>query len=118
MNPKIKLKSNKEQITTENIKYYQQLIGFFLFLALIIRADICFTVIKLARFAFNFSKIYFGTIKRIFNYLKGIFNLGIIYNKYTNPYIQGYYNTDYAGDQLEAKSTSGYCLFIAGGLFI
>jgi hypothetical protein len=118
IDPKIKLEPNKDQTTAENIKYYQQLIDFLLFLVLIIKINICFVIIKLARFISNSSEIHFGIIKKVFKYFKSTFNLGIIYNKYASPYIQGYYDADYTGDQLEAKSTSDYCLFIAGGLFI
>jgi hypothetical protein len=109
---------NFTNATAENIKYYQQLIGSFLFLALIIRINICFIVIKLARFVSNFSEIYFGVIKRIFRYLKNILNLGIIYNKYVSFYIQGYCDVDYTRDQLEVKFISGYYLFIIGDLFM
>jgi len=115
---KIKLESNSKQINAENINYYQQLIDSLLFLALAIRIDICFVVIKLTRFASNPNNIHFLAIKRIFRYLKGTAYLGIVYNKNNPNYIQKYVNVDYVGDQLEAKNTIGYLLFITGGIFM
>jgi hypothetical protein len=118
MEAKTKLEPNPKQASAEDINYYQQLIGSLLFLALAVRADICFAVIKLARFASNPSETHFLAIKRIFRYLKGTAYLGIVYSKGDPSYIQGYADADYAGDQLEAKSTTGYLLFIAGGVFM
>jgi len=118
MEAKIKLELNLKEISAKNINYYQQLIGSLLFLVLIIRADIYFAVIKLAKFASNLSNTYFLAIKQVFRYLKSITYLSIIYSKGNPSYIQGYTDADYAGDQLEAKSITGYLLFIAGGVFI
>ena len=80
--------------------------------------NIYFIVIKLTKFASNFNNIYFLIIKWVFKYLKNIIYLNIVYNKNNPSYIQKYINIDYANDQLEAKSTTGYLLFITGGIFI
>jgi len=118
METKIKLEPNPKQTNIENINYYQQLIGSLLFLALAIKADICFAVIKLTRFVSNPSDIHFLVIKRVFRYLKGTAYLGIVYNKDNPSYIQGYTDTNYISDQLKTKSTTGYLLFIVGGVFM
>jgi hypothetical protein len=115
---KIRLELNPEQTNTEDIKYYQQLINFLLFLTLVIRADICFVIIKLVRFVSNPSETYFIIIKRIFRYLKSIVYLRIVYSKSFFNYIQGYVNVDYTSDQSETKNTTGYLLFITGGVFM
>jgi len=81
------LEFNFKQINIENINYYQQLIGFLLFLVLIVRVDICFIIIKLIKFTSNSNNIYFLIIKRIFKYLKNIIYLDIIYNKNNFNYI-------------------------------
>ncbi|TVY50555.1 Retrovirus-related Pol polyprotein from transposon TNT 1-94 [Lachnellula cervina] len=49
----IKLEPNKEQASPTAIKYFQQLIGLLLYLALACRPDITYATIKLARFASN-----------------------------------------------------------------
>ena len=112
------MEPNFKQINIENINYYQQLINFLLFLILIIKANICFIIIKLIRFISNFNNIYFLIIKQIFRYLKDTVYLNIVYNKDNPNYIQEYANTDYIDDQLEAKSTIRYLLFITGDIFI
>ena len=118
MDANIKLEPNKEQAKPETIKYFQQLIGSLLYLALACRPDITFAVIKLARFASNPSELHLNAIKKVFRYLKGTINLGIIYTKNGASYIQGYCDADYAGDLAQAKSTTGYLLFLAGGVIM
>jgi hypothetical protein len=113
-----KYKPNLGQTNKKDIKLFQQYIRSLLFLTLVIRYNIYYTTIKLARYMSNLSKIYFRVVKRIFRYLKGISELRIIY--YNNPetFIQRYYNTDYIGDLASVKSINGYIIFITGGLFI
>ncbi|TVY46935.1 Retrovirus-related Pol polyprotein from transposon RE1 [Lachnellula cervina] len=69
------------------IKYFQQLIGSLLYLALACRPDITYAIIKLARFASNPSETHLSAVKRIFQYLKGTINLGIIYSSKAASYI-------------------------------
>jgi hypothetical protein len=116
MDPKAKLVPNENKAKADEIHYFQILISFFLFLVLACRPDIIFAVIKLARFASNPSQDHVQAIKRVFRYLKGTVTLGIIYFPANQSlYLQGYYNTDYAGDIASAKSTTGYLFMLAGG---
>ncbi|TVY50587.1 Retrovirus-related Pol polyprotein from transposon TNT 1-94 [Lachnellula cervina] len=62
----IKLEPNKEQASPAAIKYFQQLIGSLLYLALACRPDIIYATIKLARFASNPSELHLSAVKRIF----------------------------------------------------
>ncbi|TVY37904.1 Copia protein [Lachnellula occidentalis] len=71
----IKLEPNKEKARL------------LLYLALACRLDIVYTTIKLARFASNLGDLYLNAIKRIFRYLKGTINLGIIYSSNATSYI-------------------------------
>ena len=88
-------------------------------MALVYRLDIIYTIIKLARFVFNPSKLYLNIIKKIFRYLKNIINLGIIYsNKTNNNFIQAYYDTDYTKNLIQTKNIIGYILFLTSGFII
>jgi hypothetical protein len=60
------------------------LIGSLLYIILSIRVDIIFTVIKLTRYTFNLSNIYFIAVKRVFKYLKGTKDYEITYYKNTS----------------------------------
>jgi len=112
----IKLEPYKGQASKEDIKLFQMLIGSLLYITLGIRIDIIFAIIKLARFTSNPSNIHFTAVKRVFKYLKGTKDYGITYYKNGSRFISGYYDADYAGDLVSAKSTTGYIILLAGGI--
>jgi len=53
---------------------------------------------------------------RIFRYLKGTTNLGLLYRKFLDYKLIGFCDADYAGDMIERKSTSGNHQFLGGNL--
>jgi len=53
-----------------------------------------------------------NNITIIVRYLKGTKNLGLHYRKSVDYKLVGFCDTDYAGDRIERKSTSGYCQFL------
>jgi len=55
-------------------------------------------------------------VKRIFRYLKGTTNLGLLYRKSLDYNLVGFCDADYAGDKIERKSTSGNCQFLGENL--
>ena len=116
MDSKVKLEPNPNQANKEEINYFQQIIGYLLFLILATKPDICYAVIKLARFASNLSVGHLIALKNVLRYLKGLKKLGLIYEKSPNKYASGYYNADYAGDIGTAKSTSGISFYLASCL--
>jgi len=119
MDLKAKLVLNENKAKADEIHYYQMLIGSLLFLALASRPNITFVVIRLARFASNPSQDHLQAIKRVFGYLKGTITLGITYSLANqSPYLQGYYNANYASDVSITKSTTGYIFILAGGPII
>ena len=112
----IKLEPNKGIAKETEIIWFQAIIGCLLYLAIITRPDIAFSVILLARFSSNPSLEHINAVNNVFNYLSKTVNLGIIYTKDSNNnYISGYCDADYAGDIASAKSTSGYIFYIANG---
>ena len=115
MDSNIKLEPNSNKASQSEITKFQRLIGSLLYLMLCTRPDIAYPVIKLARFASNPSKTHFKAVYRVFAYLKGIINLGIIYYKNSNKFIIGYCDFNYAGDNITAKSTSGFIFLLASG---
>jgi hypothetical protein len=117
MDSKAKLEPNPNQANKEEINQYQQIIGCLLFLTLATRPDICYSVIKLARFASNPSTDHMIALKNVFRYLKELKKLGLIYEKSSSRYISGYCDADYAGDIGTAKSTSGLSFYLASCLF-
>lgn len=55
-------------------------------------------------------------VNRILKYLKGAPGQGIWMGCNRNTEIVGYCDADYAGDQQDRRSTTGYCTFIGGNL--
>jgi hypothetical protein len=101
--------------TVQNEEYpYQAAIGSLLYLALMTRPDICYAVIRLARYTTSYTRKHILGVKRIFRYLQGTKKLGLTIEG------EGYQPTVYVdaswGDRPEAKSVSGYSLYIGNTL--
>jgi len=73
------------------------------------RPDILFSVCLCARFQSHPKEYHLSAVKRIFRYLKGTTNLGLLYRKSLDYKLVGFCDADCAGDRIERKSTSGNC---------
>ncbi|PKU62765.1 putative mitochondrial protein [Dendrobium catenatum] len=73
------------------------------------RPDIAFAVNKLCQHMHNPLLIHFQLLKRILCYLQGTLHHGLFLPK-TNLLLSAY--SDWVGDQLDRKSTTGYCLLL------
>ncbi|KAK2398040.1 putative mitochondrial protein [Trifolium repens] len=96
-------------------KLYRGMIGSLLYLTAS-RPDILYSVCLCARFQSDPREPHLTAVKRIFRYLKGTTNLGLLYKKSLDSKLVGFCDADYAGDKIERKSTSGNCQFIGENL--
>nr|GEV05098.1 retrovirus-related Pol polyprotein from transposon TNT 1-94 [Tanacetum cinerariifolium] len=64
----------------------------------------------------NPKESHLVAVKRIFRYLKGTPNLGLWYLKGSGFDLKAYSDSDYAGCNLDRKSTSGGCQILGGKL--
>jgi len=96
-------------------KLYRGMMGSLLYLTAS-RPDILFSVCLCARFQSDPRESHLTAIMRIFRYLKGTTNLGLIYRKSLDYQLVGFCDADYAGDRIERKSTSGKCQFLGENL--
>ena len=103
--------------SNSDIKWYQQAIGSLIYPAILTRWDIAVEVGILARYMSNPGPDHIKAVKRILRYLNGHLDHDITFigNTDTSPYINGYVDSDYAGDKEEYKSTTGYIFFLANG---
>ena len=76
------------------------------------RPDIMFAVCTCSRFQVTPKTSHLQAVKRIFRYLKGKPFLGLWYPKASNFDLVSYSDSDYAGDNLDRKSTTGGCQFL------
>jgi len=85
-------------------KLYRGMIGSLLYLTAS-RPDILFSVCLCARFQSDPKESHLTDVKRIFRYLKGTTNFGLLYRKSLDYKLVGFCDADYAGDRIERKST-------------
>jgi len=89
-------------------KLYRGMIGSLLYLTAS-RPKILFSVCLCARFQSDPRESHLTVVKRIFRYLKGTKNLGLLYRKSLDYKLVEFCDADYVGDNIERKSTSGNC---------
>src|SRR3954470_9631207 len=80
------------------------------------RPDIMLSVGMCARFQAAPKESHVVAVKRIFRYLVHTPNFGLWYPKGSSFNLIGYTDSDWAGDKVERKSTSGGCQFLGRSL--
>ena len=96
-------------------KLYRVMIGSLLYLTAS-RPNIMFSVGLCARFQSNPKESHLKAVKRIFRYLNGTEDLCLWYPKGSNFNLMGYTDADYAGFNVDRKSTSGMAHFLGSCL--
>ncbi|XP_075515374.1 secreted RxLR effector protein 161-like [Primulina tabacum] len=114
MSSSIKLDKDEEGISIDT-EMYIGLIGSLLYLTAS-RLDIMFVVCLRARFQANPMQSHFFAAKRILKYFKGTSNVGLWYPKDSSFNLIGYSDADYAGCEIDRKSTSGSYQFLGDRL--
>ncbi|GJY44835.1 hypothetical protein Tco_0433048 [Tanacetum coccineum] len=110
MSMETKLTRDEEGESIDNTKY-RGMISSLLYLTAS-RPDIMFSVCLCARFQKDPKISYLEWDKRIFRYIKGTKHLGLWYHKGFDIETIVYADSDYAGDYVDRKSTSGVCTFM------
>ncbi|GJV95578.1 ribonuclease H-like domain, reverse transcriptase, RNA-dependent DNA polymerase [Tanacetum coccineum] len=94
-----------------DVYLYRSMIGSLLYLTTL-RLDIMFTVCACVRFQIIPKVSHLQVVKRIFIYLKGQPKLSLWYPKDSPLDLESYSDSDYAGANLDRKSTTGGCQFL------
>nr|GEW85202.1 retrovirus-related Pol polyprotein from transposon TNT 1-94 [Tanacetum cinerariifolium] len=76
------------------------------------RPNIMFVFYACSRFQVTSKSLYLEAMKRIFRYPKGQLKLGLWYPKVSSFNMEAYSDSDYAGANLDIKSTTGVCQFL------
>ncbi len=95
---------------------YRQAIGSLLYLSKCTRPDITYAVNQVAQKVEKPTKSDWTKVKRIFRYLKGTLNFGLVYTRGESLNVSGYSDASYAMNE-DRKSTSGYA-YLANGAAI
>ena len=117
---KIPMPTNGHLCTDENgidfdQKVYRSMIGSLLYLCAS-RPDIMLSVCMCARFQATPKESHHKAVKHILRYLAHTPTLGLWYPKGSVFDLIGYSDSDYAGDRVDRKSTSGTCHFLGRSL--
>ncbi|XP_059221638.1 uncharacterized protein LOC131996193 [Stomoxys calcitrans] len=106
----------ESNLLIDNTKY-QKLIGSLLYLSVNSRPDIAVSVSILARKVSCPTQEDWAELKRILKYLKGTINhfLKLSYNNSEDNILIGYADANWAEDNIDRKSNSGYVFQINGG---
>ncbi|KAF2344864.1 Reverse transcriptase RNA-dependent DNA polymerase [Trinorchestia longiramus] len=77
--------------------------------------NVCSYKVRFVAQGLQLLKNHWTCVKRIFRYLKGTSELGILYSNCSDKCV-GYSNADWAGGRSDRKSTSGYCFTLSNSL--
>nr|GEV12654.1 putative ribonuclease H-like domain-containing protein [Tanacetum cinerariifolium] len=99
-----------EEAADVGVHLYRSMIGSLIYLTAS-RPDIMFAVCACSRFQVTPKTSHLHAVKRIFRYLKGQPKLGLWYPKVSSFDLEAYSDSDYAGVNLDRKSTTGGCQF-------
>ena len=98
-----------------DIKVYRSMIGSLLYLCAS-RPDIMLSVGVCARYQAAPKESHLVAVKRVFRYLVHTPNYGLWYPKGSSFKLHGYSDSDWAGDRVDRKSTSGTCQLLGRSL--
>lgn len=94
---------------------YQGMTGSLMFSMVETRPDIAFAISIASRFAKNPSRQHTEALKTILRYMRGSRKRGITYGGHDKLLVEGYSDSDWAGDKESRKSTSGFIFMLNGG---
>ncbi|KAJ4704467.1 Retrovirus-related Pol polyprotein from transposon TNT 1-94 [Melia azedarach] len=82
-----------------------------------LRPDLVQSVSVVSRFMGEPCKEHWQAVKRIFRYLKGIFDVGLIYGGDTQCLVTGFSDFDYTRDVDSRRSMIGYAFTLGSSVF-
>ncbi|KAE8669377.1 putative LRR receptor-like serine/threonine-protein kinase [Hibiscus syriacus] len=106
--------SEEERMEMSRVSYASA-VGSLMFAIICTRPNIAQAVGVVSLYMENPGKEHWNTVNRILRYIKGTSNVALYYEG-SNLLINGYVDSDYAGDLDKSKSTTGYAFKVAGGV--
>ncbi|GMP31833.1 hypothetical protein CsSME_00005890 [Camellia sinensis var. sinensis] len=109
-----KLEVVPNQVPTDKGRY-QRLVERLIYLSHT-RPDIAYAVSVVSQFMHTPGEEHMNAVYRILRYLKNAPGKGVLFSNNGVSNIEGYTDSDWAGDQTNRRSTSGYFTFVEGNL--
>ena len=110
----LKLNKDHEGKKVDNT-LYKQIVGSLIYL-IAARPNIMYYVSLISRYMENPTEMHLLAANRILRYLQGTRDFGLFYKKGEKLELFGFTDSDYAGDQDDRRSTSGYVFMLATGV--
>lgn len=122
MSSSVKLSKEEGAPLNKQAFPYGQLVGTLNYLAVCTRPDIAYAVGALSRYLHSPTTVHGQAARTVGRYLKGTADFGISYGSSStsssngsNIKLEGYCDSDYAGDLDTRRSTTGYVFTLNGG---
>ncbi|XP_070036103.1 uncharacterized mitochondrial protein AtMg00810-like [Nicotiana tomentosiformis] len=96
--------------------YFRKLLGSLRYLTST-RPDITYGVGLISRFMETLRQFHLQEAKRILRYIQGTQTDGIFYAKTNDSSLVGFTDSDWVGDTIQRKSTSGHAFYLGSGVF-
>lgn len=109
----VKLHVNKSEKCNEQLPY-QQLIGSLMYLVMLTRPDIAFSVGFLSQYNNSYNLEHWSYAKRVLRYLKKTKDYALVYTKNGNSKLEGYADADWGSNIIDRKSFTGICFTLSG----
>lgn len=113
--PHVKLKATNIQEGMKTTVPYREAVGALLFLSLVSRLDISYSVGIVSRYLDKYDDQHWNAVKRIMRYLSHTKDVGIMYSKCDELKLIGFSDSDYAADIDTRRSTCGYIFKLSNG---
>ncbi|XP_058726806.1 secreted RxLR effector protein 161-like [Vicia villosa] len=110
----LKLSKDEGGISVDQ-SLYRSMIGSLLYLTAS-RSNIAFAIGVCARYQAEPKVTHLNQVKRIFKYVNGNSDYGILYTHGCDPILTGYCDVDWAGSADDRKNTSRGCFFLGNNL--
>uniref|UniRef100_A0A3Q7JAX8 Reverse transcriptase Ty1/copia-type domain-containing protein n=1 Tax=Solanum lycopersicum TaxID=4081 RepID=A0A3Q7JAX8_SOLLC len=95
---------------------YASAVGSLMYAMVCTRSDLAHAVSVVSRFMGQPGREHWQAVKRIFRYLRGTSDVGLIYGGDTQCLVTGYSDSDYAGDVDTRRSITGYVFTLGGSV--
>ena len=107
------LESNTFKDLSKIRSLYMSLVGKLNYLSVVSRPDLSFVVSSLGQILKNPSHDHWLLAKKVLRYLKGTFDLGLVFKRSECLKLVRCCDSDWGGDPNDRRSTSGYCFKIS-----
>ena len=116
----VKYSKAQEATTEEELKEmegvpYREAIGSLMYLMVSTRPDIASSIQVFSKYMQNPGREHWQGVKRVLRYLKTTVGLCLRYEREGSTQVEGFCDSDYAGDLDTMRSTAGYIFLLAGG---